>query len=102
MSDEKKPAVKVAVSQMGIESEPKQQTTIYCGPTINNGQLTQYSVFKGDIPVHINQLIKKNPILGELFVSVQDFTVTRKNISIQGTRENQLYLKALENKGGNK
>lgn len=77
-------------------------TLIYCGPSLRNGELQQYSVFRGELPEHVKKHEQENFAVKELFVSTGDFGRTRRQIKIAGTRENQLYLKALEYaRGGN-
>lgn len=71
---------------------------IYCGPTLKNGILQQYAVFQGTLPNHIEKIIESDNSVKELFVDIKDFTMVRKNISIKGSREQQLFEQALNNK----
>lgn len=77
---------KVAVKKM---LQKQEQQLVYCGPTLDN--LQQYSVFKGNLPSHVDQYISKFPALRSLFVTPKDLAKTRLNVSIKGTRENQLF-----------
>jgi hypothetical protein len=89
-----------AKSAKAKEKQP--ETLIYCGPTIRNGELQQNSVFQGELPEHVKKHFS-NAAIQQLFVSPSDFTKVKKNITKEGTLENQLYRKALEYaKGGNK
>ncbi|MGO4890292.1 hypothetical protein ACJ2A9_21295 [Anaerobacillus sp. MEB173] len=72
----------------------KIKTIIYCGPSLKN--LPQYSVFRGEPPEYVKWHMKQSGIVKELFVETGEFGRIRRNIKTQGTRENHLYLKALE------
>lgn len=81
----------------------EQKTLIYCGPSFKNGELQQYSVFRGEPPEHIKKHLEGNFAIKELFVTTGEFGRVRRQIKNAGTRENQLYLKALEYaRGGRK
>lgn len=82
-------------------AEPKQY--VYCGPTLKNGVLQQYSVFQGELPSHVKKLAAAEVAIKELIVDVKELGYVRKNLAIKGSLENQLFEKALiYAKGGNK
>lgn len=76
-------------------------TVIYCGPTINNGELQQYSVFRGELPEHVKKYLE-NEAVNHLIVDVNRLASVKKNIMQRGTLDNQMYLKALEYAKGGK
>ncbi|KZL88712.1 hypothetical protein [Clostridium magnum] len=74
----------------------KINTLIYCGPSLPNGVLQQYSMFKNGLPEYLNDQFKACPAIKELFVSTTKLNATRQNMEIQGTRENTLLKKIME------
>ncbi|CAM4111150.1 hypothetical protein [Mesobacillus thioparans] len=76
------------------------QTLVYVGPTIKNGLLQQNSVYRGTLPEHIKKLVKEEGSLAELFIDVKELGEFNRKVNNQGSRENQLFKKAL-GKGGN-
>lgn len=85
-----------------IIAESKEITLIYCGPTLRNGELQQYAVFRGALPKHVIKHVESSPAVKELFVSTKDFVHVKAKVEIKGSRENLLYTKALEYAKGGK
>lgn len=84
-----------------VLSKPK--TLIYCGPTINNGEISQYAVFQGNLPEHVKKHLEAEAAVKELLIPVQDFVAVKNRIYQKGTREQLLFEKALNYaNGGNK
>ncbi|WP_100406671.1 hypothetical protein [Bacillus solitudinis] len=79
---------------MSKRKKTSEKQVIYCGPSLKNVQ--QYSIYRGEPPEHVKKHMEKSAVVKELFVETEDFGRIRRNIKMQGTRENQLYLKALE------
>lgn len=68
---------------------------IYCGPSFN-GELQQYSIFKGEIPGHLNIHMENCPDIQKMFYPVTELAKVRSKIKEQGSRENQIYISILE------
>lgn len=81
---------------------PKQEQIIYCGPNIHGGILQRYTIFKGGLPTHLEDLFKKCPAIKSLFVPVTELARTEKAIATKGTPENALFNEVLKfiSKGG--
>ncbi|NPV30657.1 MAG: hypothetical protein HPY58_13625 [Firmicutes bacterium] len=75
---------------------------IYCGPNIPGGVLQRYTVFKGGLPAHLEELFNKCPAVKLLFVPVTDLARTEKAIATKGTLENAYFNEVLQfiSKGG--
>jgi hypothetical protein len=84
------------------KSGPKPEQLIYCGPNIPGGVLQRYTVFKGGLPGHLNELFDKCPAIKQLFVPVNEFTRMEKAIATKGTLENAYFNEVLKfvSKGG--
>lgn len=64
---------------------------IYVGPTLGKGRLTQYALFRGGLPVTLDDLKDKYPQLTDLIVPVSDLSHTLKRIATPGTFEQVAY-----------
>lgn len=74
---------------------------IYIGPTIKKYGLNSGNIFIGSLSINIQETLKKFPILKELFVPIdENFPLIKKNIKIEGTKENILYKKIIKELGG--
>lgn len=74
---------------------------IYIGPTIKKYGLNSGNIFIGSLSINIQETLKKFPILKELFVPInEDFPIVKKNLKIEGTKENILYKKIIKELGG--
>lgn len=62
---------------------------IYCGPSFN-GELQQFSIFKGEIPGHINKHIENCPDIEKMFFQVNELSKVRIKLKKQGSKENQM------------
>lgn len=80
----------------------KPEQLIYCGPNIPGGVLQRYTVFKGGLPTHLEELFNKCPAIKLLFVPVADLARTEKAIATKGTPENDYFNEVLQfiSKGG--
>lgn len=83
------------------KEKSKDETLIYCGPTLENGNIHQFSVFNGDLPLHVKKHLE-NPSVKELFVNPSELQRVRKNINTSGTIEHQLFQNALKYSQGGK
>lgn len=82
---------------------PKPQPLIYCGPTLNNGELSQYAVFQGELPDHVKKHVKAELVIGELIIPVKDLAAVKNKIQQKGSREYLMFEKALKYaRGGSK
>jgi hypothetical protein len=75
---------------------------IYCGPNISGGALSQYTVYKGDLPAHLSALFEKCPAVKTLCVPVSNLATTQKAVAVTGSAEHIAYNRILEylRKGG--
>ncbi|AKL95014.1 hypothetical protein CACET_c15650 [Clostridium aceticum] len=71
-------------------------TVMYCGASLPNGILQQYTIFKKGFPKHVKQHMEKCPALRSMMVSPENIADVRKNIEILGTRENKLFKETVE------
>lgn len=74
----------------------KKKTLIYCGPTIQSIPLQQFATFRGELPKTMDEHFKKCPELKYLFVSATQFPKAKGKLNVKGSRESQLYQKALQ------
>lgn len=74
---------------------------IYIGPTIKKYGLNSGNIFIGSLSENVQETLKEFPILKELFVPInEDFPLIKKNLKIEGTKENILYKKIIKELGG--
>ncbi|MGF9822624.1 hypothetical protein ABE430_08895 [Brevibacillus agri] len=75
------------------KDEPKEEAKalIYCGPALPNGILSRFAVYRGGIPKHLDEHLKKCPSLEQLFVPVDSLSSTLLAIETMGTAEHALY-----------
>jgi hypothetical protein len=74
----------------------KTERLIYCGPNIPGGALQKYTVFKGGLPVHLEDIFERCPVVKNLFVPVQDLARVEQAIATKGTPE-QVYYQEVVN-----
>lgn len=86
----------------GMKSASKEHRLIYCGPNIPGGVIQRYTVFKGGIPGHFNDLFKKCPAVKKLFVPVIELARVEQAINTKGTPQNAFYQQVVQfiEKGG--
>jgi len=60
------------------------ERTIYIGPNLPGGQLSAFTVFKGELPAHVRDLREKTPELQRLFVPVSDLAAARQRLQKAG------------------
>lgn len=56
--------------------------TIYIGPSLQG--LTTNTIFSGDYPPHVKDLIEKRPALAGLIVGLESLQQSRRDINKQG------------------
>jgi len=85
------------------EVEKAAEQLVYCGPNFPNGQLLQFTVFRGGVPDYLSPHIEKCPAIRRLLVPVEDLTKTVVAIGKGGTAES-VWFNQVENylKGGGK
>jgi len=69
---------------------------IYCGPSLPNGMLNRYSVYKNGIPIHLKSVYEKSEALRGLLVSVSKFSNVEKKLGELGSEERRLFQKIEE------
>ena len=66
-------------------SKPLNRRVVYVGPTLKQGLLARFSVFKdGEFPEAIKTLREKSPALRGLFVPVEKLADARRRITAKG------------------
>lgn len=83
---------------LDIEPVPKTEPAplIYCGPNLPKGILSQFTVYRGGLPKHLEPHFGKCPALKRLFVPVEDLNKTLQAIQKPGTAESVWYKQVLE------
>lgn len=101
MSDEAKntQSVETRRSTKTVKPTAKQGPLIYVGPTLGRGRLTQYTVFREGLPVTLDDLKDKYPMITDLIVPVADLSYTQKRIATPGTFE-QVAYESIKRGGG--
>lgn len=99
----KVPKVTAEQASKAVTTSKKRTTLIYCGPTINNGEIQQFAVFQGKLPEYVEKHAEAEVAVKELLVPVEELSKVKKQLYIKGTREHLLFEKALNYvKGGGK
>lgn len=88
---ESKKTEPVAKPKTGPVESNKEQV-VYIGPHLK--YLQPYSVFRGELPQSIKELMQVNSWLKGLFVPVRQLPSAMKNLQVQGTKEFLLFEKA--------
>lgn len=70
------------------EQISKSTQLIYCGPNLTRGILTQYTVFRGGLPKHLDQHIADCSAIKRLFVAPELLTRTDQAVKTTGTPQN--------------
>lgn len=88
------------VKEKKTTAKPKAaQQFIYVGPNLPGGRLTKFSVFKGGIPVYLDDLIEKHPQITDLIVPVASAVTAQTNSAQAGTAEYESYQTLTELRG---
>lgn len=74
-----------------IDQLPKKCAYMYLGPNIPGGLLFKGSLYRGDIPEHLGNVLEKLPEIKELFVEVREVPQFKRDLEVQGTEANRLY-----------
>lgn len=81
---------------MAKEGPPKEpETLIYCGPNLPQGQLNQFTAYRGGVPKHLEKHIEKCPAIRRLFVLPDRLNQVLQAIKTAGTPEN-VWFKEVE------
>lgn len=82
----------------------KAERLIYCGPSMPTRALQQYAVYKGGLPVHLDDLFKECPAIKTLFVPVANLRKIQTALGVIGSPEHIQYTEVLNfiKKGGGK
>ena len=67
---------------MDISNKPAR---VYVGPSLPGGVLPQFTVFQGELPVPIVDLMGKCPSLSLLIVPVSQLSQARKDVITKGS-----------------
>ena len=73
------------------ETPAKPERLIYCGPSLPGGLLQRYTIYKGGISVHLNDVIEQCPAIKSLFVPYARLQVVNAAIQSTGSLENLRY-----------
>ncbi len=85
--------------------KPKTGATVYCGPSVK-GIVKRDTVFSGEMPRALSELLEREPLLKELTVDVESFAAVKKSLSEKGSRLSIIFAQAekrlskTESKGG--
>lgn len=58
---------------------------VYCGPNLPGGMLQRYTVYKGGLPAHIEEIIKDCPEMKILMVEPAGLQKMRQDVETPGT-----------------
>lgn len=72
--------------------QQKPATLVYVGPTISKLGISQFSLYRDGIPLHLNAAVKECSYLSELFVPVESLNAARRDINRDGSRLRTVYL----------
>ncbi|HJF34180.1 MAG TPA: hypothetical protein K8V56_20655 [Sporosarcina psychrophila] len=94
-------ATKEMVAAALVETPKKEiaQQLIYCGPSITEIGLQQFSVFKNGIPEHATLIGESCRAVVLLFKPISELATTREKINKKGSRDYQLYQNVLKHTG---
>lgn len=82
---------KTVADENAEKAEAEPVRLIYAGPNLGNGRLSQYTVFVGEPPAHLDDLYALHPYLADLVVPVEELSAVQARIALPGTPENQAY-----------
>ncbi|OBZ08254.1 hypothetical protein A7975_27375 [Bacillus sp. FJAT-26390] len=80
------------------KTEPVEQL-IYIGPNLPGGRLSQYTVFRGGLPVYLSDLLEQQPSIKELIVPVAETAATQAKTNMSGTPEYIAYQNLMTLRG---
>lgn len=69
----------------------KTERFIYCGPSLPGGLLQKHTIYKGGIPVHLDDAIGKCPAIKSLFVPYARLQAVTVAVQSTGSLENLRY-----------
>lgn len=69
---------------------------IYIGPNLSKGILQKYTVFKGGLPSHLDEVIEHYPLIKYLFVNICELGEKEKAVNTKGSVENTAYNEILK------
>lgn len=73
----------------------KSESLIYAGPTLGNGQLSKYTVFKnGVLPAHVQEIVDAEKSVKSLLVPVSKLAHVESKLSDQTSVESARYAEA--------
>lgn len=76
------------------------EAVIYVGPSLGNGKLSRYTVFRGGVlPLYIQQMVEANPKIGRLIVPVSRLAETERNMADSASVERAIFNE-LSKRGG--
>lgn len=104
ISGKESPVIKASdVAKVMTQEEPLEKKRIYVGPG-KPGLITN-TVYDGDFPIYVKQMIEECPAIGKLMVKISDYAKAKENVGKTGTVEignAQRVLDYFKDKGGNK
>lgn len=88
-----KPQRKAANKPKALAHKPpklaKTAARMYIGPNVGKGQLAQYTIFRGELPRHVQLLIEQTKELDILLVPVSLSAKAIKKMNMPGTVEHR-------------
>jgi len=72
------------------KTEPVEQL-IYIGPNLPGGRLSQFTVFRGGLPVYLTDLLEQQPSIKDLIVPVAETAAMQAKALQTGTLESIAY-----------
>lgn len=72
---------------------------IYIGPNLPGGRLSQYTVFRGGLPVYLNDLLEQQPSIKDLIVPVAETSSTQVKTLMSGSPEYIAYQNLMTLRG---
>jgi hypothetical protein len=79
---------KVSKEKLQKAERPKSvEQLIYIGPNLPGGRLSKNTVFRGGLPVYLNDLLEQQPSIKDLIVPVSETAAAQEKTQMSGTPE---------------
>lgn len=101
VTEDKKPKAKPKSTPKQVEQKAPAEAVIYVGPTLGNGQLAKYTVFKsGVLPAHIQAISDAEKSVRALLIPVSKLARFESRLTDKTSAEASRYAEAKTIKGG--
>lgn len=74
-------------------AKPVPVAVVYCGPTLK-GIVKQFTVFTNGLPTAVDELIAKNPVVGNLVIPVDELAAFRAELKTPGSAASVIFTEA--------